>query len=242
MSTFQCFGHRGAAGYAPENTLLSVEKGIELGADWIHVDVRAAGEKCAVIRDERFETTTNGQGLVNQKSWDYIRSLDAGQGEKVPALAEVIDCVNGRAGINIEIKSHDTVSFVVSEIHRAVFRGGWMYNMFLVSSFNYLELQLIKCYDPHIDIGVMQAGSPLEYGKIAEELGAYSLHVCKSDIMPDQVDDAHRRGLKVFAYTVNTEEDLSYMYAMGVDGVFSDYPEKVVRWRSAHRAGLYAVT
>lgn len=242
METLLCFGHRGAAGHEPENTLLSVEKGIQLGADWIHLDVRAAGEKCAVIRNERLERTTNGHGNVHQKSWEYIRSLDAGKGQKVPSLTEVIDCIDGRAGINIEIKSHDTVSIVVSEIHRALFHKGWTYGRFLVSSFNCLELQLIKCYDPHINIGVLQAGFPLEYGKLAEELGAFSVHADKSLVMPKQVEDAHTRGLKMFAYTVNSEEDFALMLAMGVDGVFSDYPEKIVRWRSAHRAEHYALS
>jgi glycerophosphoryl diester phosphodiesterase len=242
MHNFLCFGHRGAAGHEPENTLLSIEKGIELGANWIHVDVRAVKEKCAVIRDECLEKTTNGHGIVHQKSWEYIRSLDAGKGQKVPSLTEVIDCIDRRAGINIEIKSNDTVSIVVSEIHRAVFRRGWAYNRFLVSSFNYLELQLVKCYNPHINIGVIHAGLSLEYTDLAEELGAYSIHVCKSTVTPEQVNEAHKRGIKVFAYTVNDKEDFTLMHAMGVDGVFSDYPEKIVHWRLGHKAEHYALS
>jgi glycerophosphoryl diester phosphodiesterase len=75
MEPLLCFGHRCAAGHEPENTLLAVERGFEFGADWIQIDVHAIEEKCAVIRDERLERTTNGHGNVDQKSWEYIRSL-----------------------------------------------------------------------------------------------------------------------------------------------------------------------
>jgi glycerophosphoryl diester phosphodiesterase len=114
MGDIKCFGHRGAAGHEPENTLLSVRRGVEFGADWIEIDVHAVGDNLAVIHDERLETTTNGSGSLKTKTWDYLKSLDAGKGEKIPTLAGVIDCVDRKVGIVIEIKNHDAASLVVN--------------------------------------------------------------------------------------------------------------------------------
>jgi glycerophosphoryl diester phosphodiesterase len=88
-----CFGHRGAAGYAPENTLASVEKAISLGADWVEVDVYAVENELVVIHDDRLERTTNGSGYIIEQSLEYLRSLDAGEGEKIPFLREIFDLV-----------------------------------------------------------------------------------------------------------------------------------------------------
>jgi glycerophosphoryl diester phosphodiesterase len=231
MKNIECFGHRGAAGHEPENTLLSVKYGMALGADWIEVDVHAVDGRLAVIHDECLEKTTNGVGYVKTKSWDYLRLLDAGKGQQIPTLGEVIDCIDRRAGLVIEIKNHDAVSNVVSEIHSAVFGKGWSYRQFIVSSLNYLELQMLQCYDPHIRVALVLGGAPLEYAKFAEQMGAYYLFADKNDITPGLVEEAHIRGLKVIAQTVNSEEDYLFLEGIGVDGVISDFPDRIVSWR-----------
>ncbi|HQH27580.1 MAG TPA: glycerophosphodiester phosphodiesterase family protein, partial [Oligoflexia bacterium] len=92
-------GHRGAMGHEPENTLRSVAKALTLGADWIEVDVYNAQDKLVVIHDDRLERTTDGTGRVVGQTLDYLRSLDAGKGEKIPFLEEVFAVVDHRAGI-----------------------------------------------------------------------------------------------------------------------------------------------
>jgi glycerophosphoryl diester phosphodiesterase len=231
MKNIKCYGHRGAAGHEPENTLLSVKCGIEFGSDWIEIDVHAVSGDLAVIHDERLEKTTNGSGLIKMKSWDYLRSLDVGKGQKIPTLCEVIDCIDRKAGLAIEIKNHDAASLVVSEIHKAVFYKGWTYKQFIVSSLNYLELQLVQCYDPHIRIALIKGGVIMEFAKFADQIGAYSIFANKSFITPELVEEAHIRGLKVVAQAVNTEEEYLFMEAMDVDGVVSDYPDRIISWR-----------
>jgi glycerophosphoryl diester phosphodiesterase len=231
MKNIKCFGHRGAAGHEPENTILSVKCGVDLGADWIEVDVHAVGNDLAVIHDERLEKTTNGFGFVKTKPWDYLRSLDAGKDQTIPTLREVIDSVYCRAGLVIEIKNHDAASLVVSEIHNAVFHKGWNYKQFMVSSLNYLELQLIQCYDPNIRIALIMGGIPMEFAKFAEQIGAYSMFAEKSSVTPELVEEAHIRGLKVVAQAINTEDEYLLMEAMDVDGVVTDYPDRVISWR-----------
>ena len=82
-----CIGHRGAMGYAPENTLKSLKKALELGASWVEGDVHYVDNNLIVMHDETLERTTNGKGYLADKTFSYLRSLDAGEGEKVPIFA-----------------------------------------------------------------------------------------------------------------------------------------------------------
>ena len=116
MKKLICFAHRGASGHEPENTLSAVEKAIELGADWIEVDVYAVKGELIIIHDERLERTTNGTGYVRDTSLAYLRSLDAGKGQCIPTLREVLDSVDRRAGINVELKGPNTAGLAVSLI------------------------------------------------------------------------------------------------------------------------------
>lgn len=224
-----CIGHRGAAGHAPENTLASVEKAISLRADWVEVDVYSVENELLVIHDERLERTTNGSGYVTEQSLAYLRSLDAGGGERIPFLHEVFDLVNCRAGINVELKGPGTAAPVVSLVNRYVKERGRDYRQILISSFNHHELQLVKRLEPRILTGALILALPLDFARFAEELGAYAVHPGSEFINREFVEDAHRRGLKVFVYTINHPDDLARMKALGVDGVFTDYPEIVKR-------------
>lgn len=231
MNRLLCFGHRGAAGHAPENTLAAVEKAISLGADWVEVDVYAVEGELVVIHDDRLERTTNGAGYVMEQSLEYLRSLDAGNGEKIPFLGEVFEQVNRRAGVNVELKGPETAAPVARLIDHYVKERGWRYQEFLVSSFDHHALRAIKHLQPNIRTGALILALPLEYARFAEELGAYSVHPGMEFLNRAFVEDAHRRGLKVFVYTVNRQEDLARVAALGVDGVFTDYPELVASWR-----------
>ena len=97
-------GHRGASGYEPENTLRSFEKALELGCSWIELDVHVVGDQLVVIHDDDLSRTTDGFGLVSTSSFNYLRSLNAGKGEQVPILQEVLDLVGQRCRVNIELK------------------------------------------------------------------------------------------------------------------------------------------
>jgi glycerophosphoryl diester phosphodiesterase len=226
-SDFICFAHRGASGHEPENTLLAIEKAIALGAHWIEIDVYCAEGEPVVIHDERLEKTTNGTGYVTQQSLAYLRSLDAGKGQKIPMLREVFDLVNGRAGINVELKGSGTAAPVV----RLIDEYRWFHEMYggwvLISSFDHSALAAIRSLDAAIPIGALGFGFPPGHAGFAQDLGAVSVHTPVSLVNRAFVRDAHRRGLKVFVYTVNDTEELKRLRAMGVDGVFTDYPELV---------------
>jgi len=224
---FLCIGHRGAMGHAPENTLLSVTKALDLGVKWIEIDVYFIDKELVVIHDDRLERTTDGIGYVQEQSLDYLRSLDAGKGEKIPLLREIFDLIDGRAGINIELKGVNTAEPVVKLIRKYLKLKTWNIAKFLVSSFNYHELFKAKQLFSELKIGALMCAVPIDYAKFGERLNAYSVNLSLEFVDKAFVEDAHSRGLKVFVYTVNHPEDIKKMYNLGVDGVFTNYPDRV---------------
>jgi len=197
MRKLICFAHRGASGHEPENTLLSVGKALELGAEWIEVDVYAVENELVVIHDERLERTTNGKGFVTQHSLAYLRSLDAGMGERIPYLREVFDLVRHRAGINVEIKGKNTVAPLVSLIDDYVNTRDWSYGQILVSSFDHNELMKVNSLQPEVKLGALCASLPFDCIHFAQELACYSVHLSMEFLDKRIVDDAHRRAEEI---------------------------------------------
>ena len=223
-----CFGHRGACGHEPENTVRSVRRALELGANGVEVDVYFADGRLVVIHDDTLERTTNGRGRVTKKSFAYLRSLDAGSGECIPTLAEIFDAVNRRAIINVELKGPRTAAPVAALIAEYVNRHGWSYGDFLVSSFDHARIREARQRCPGIRTGALIMKTPPGLAKFAAALGAWSVHASKRCVTPKLVADAHQRGLKVFVFTINQPGEIARMKTLGVDGVFSDFPERVV--------------
>lgn len=228
MSKFFCFGHRGAAGHEPENTLRSVRKALESGANGIEVDVHLADDHLVVIHDDTLDRTTNGTGAVAEKSFVYLRSLDAGRGERIPTLEEVFETVNRQAVINVELKGPGTASPVIRLIDRYVQERGWRYEDFLVSAFDHKQIETAIRLRPQIRIGALIGKVPPGLAAFAEQMGAWSLHPGKRCVTPELVVDAHRRGLKVLVFTIDKPAAIATMAALGVDGVFTNFPERVV--------------
>lgn len=228
---FLCIGHRGARGHAPENTLLSIDTGIRLGADMIEFDVQRCEGELVVIHDPRLERTTNGQGRVEDVSFEYLRSLDAGQSQQVPTLQEVLDLVEARVALNIEIKSAGGTATRVATALREALADGWSPSQFLVSSFHLPELYEFKQAAPEIPIAALVCGVPLDWAACAVELGAQALNVSAEFADARLLHDAHARGLKMYVYTVNHPDDMRRLRAAGFDGVFSDYPDRVLSIR-----------
>jgi glycerophosphoryl diester phosphodiesterase len=222
-----CFGHRGARGHEPENTIRSVRRALELGADGVEVDVHFADGRLVVIHDGTLGRTTNGRGRVVGKSFTYLRSLDAGLGERIPTLAEIFDVVDRRAVINVELKGPHTAAPVVTLIADYVNRLGWKFDDFLVSSFDHERIREAKRLCPEVRIGALIMKAPRGLAEFAEVLGACSLHAAKGCVTPKLVADAHRRGLKIFVFTVNQPSEIAQMNTLGIDGVFSDFPERL---------------
>lgn len=231
MRDFLCIGHRGARGHAPENTLLSINTGIRLGADMIEFDVQRCEDELIVIHDPRLERTTNGKGRVDQAQLSYLRSLDAGEGQQVPTLREVFDLVEARVALNIEIKSANGTAALVAARIRDALADGWTPSHFLVSSFHLPELYEFKQLAPEVPVAALVCGVPLDWAACAADLGASALNISADFADARLIYDAHARHLKIYAYTVNHPDEMASLRAAGVDGVFSDYPDRVLQVR-----------
>lgn len=221
-------GHRGAMGYEPENTLRSFEKAISLGVDMIELDVYVLHDgTLVVIHDDKVDRTTNGTGYVMDKTFSQLRKLDAGKGERIPTLQEVLDLVNRRAGIVIELKGEGTATAVATVIEEYVRNHQWQYDDFIVSSFRHPEVDIFRNKLLQVRWGAHIGGIPLTYAKFGEDLGAYAVKVDKDFINQAYVDDAHKRGLKMYVFTVNDYDDIEKIKSMGVDGIFTNYPDRL---------------
>jgi glycerophosphoryl diester phosphodiesterase len=220
-----CFAHRGASGHAPENTLLAITTALSMGVAWIELDVFAVQGELVVIHDSRVERTTNGRGNIHRLSLEYLRSLDAGGGEKIPFLGEVLDVVSGRAGVNIELKGKGTADLVAPLLHAHIAEGCFTPDQFLVTSFNHQEIRRFAELSPQIRTGANIFSLPLHNARFAEKLGVYSIEIQKDVLTRKFVEDAHRRGFKVFVFTINHSDDLEQMASLGVDGFFTNYPQ-----------------
>jgi len=223
-----CIGHRGAMGHAPENTLASIRKALEFGVPCVEIDVHYVDGQLIVFHDNRLERTTNGTGILLEQKFAYLRTLNAGDGEKIPTLQEVFETINLQAGVNIELKGPDTPHPVVEFISN-MRDVGWNDDLILISSFNHRELEQVRQLDPRIKLGAMMVGLPLDDAAFATSLGAYSVHLSLEFIDRRFVDDAHSRSLRVFVFSVNHPEDIKKMNDLGVDGVFTNYPERVLK-------------
>lgn len=230
MSSPLCIGHRGAKGYVAENTLPSFEYAIELGCDWIELDVYCVEDDLLVIHDDELDRTTNGSGLVMEQTLDYLRSLDAGDGARIPTLPEVINLVDRRCGINVDLKGKGTAQ-PVSELLQRYCRQGWDPEAFLLSSFNHKELAL---GDEVFRRGALYGKLLDDLWQRAEDLAAWSVNFDMKDVTEPLVSEAHERGYQVLVYTVNVDRDIMRMLDCGVDGLFSDFPDRVLKLRSSH--------
>lgn len=221
-------GHRGAMGYAPENTMKSFEKALELGVDVIEVDVhRAKSGEIVVIHDETVTRTMGREGEVAKMTLRELQALDAGAGERIPTLSQVLDYVNRRAKINIEIKNIGFAADMLKIIKHFVEKKNWSYEDFFVCSFIHPELRFIKELEPRVRISPLIMGLPETYAEFGEKLGAFSVNMDFEFINQEFVDDAHRRGIQVFAWTVNEPQDIARMKILGVDGIISDFPDRI---------------
>lgn len=222
----QIIAHRGASSLAPENTLKAMAKALELGVTAIEIDVQAADGELWVFHDRRLERCTNGKGVLTEQSRSYLEQLDAGEGEIIPTLWQVMSLIDGSCELHIELKGANTADAVAALTKRAENELGFTTNQWVVSSFHHPELARFATLRPDVRIGALTANLPLELAHFAEQLGAWSINCDVDFIDAALVDDAHSRGLKVLVYTVDHLADQQQLAAMGVDGIFTNRPDR----------------
>lgn len=223
---FTVLAHRGARGHAPENTLLAFDRCIKAGAKWIELDVQLHDGELWVFHDLNLERCTDGHGWLVDHPRDVLRKLDAGDGEQIPFLREALETIGRRAQVNVELKTAQGTAAAVATLLREFLARGWKVDDFMVSSFHLPELRDFHRRMPEVPMLMLLCGVPLNLAADAQALGAGTVGLDLNFVDDALVADAHQRGLKVFVYTVNEAEDVKRLRARGIDGVFSDFPER----------------
>jgi glycerophosphoryl diester phosphodiesterase len=224
--------HRGWSGKYPENTLLAFREAIKLGVPAVELDAQSTSDgKTVVIHDVMVDRTTNGHGAVRDMQFVQIRELDAGQGERVPTLEEVLDLCIGKVAVQLEVKGSGL------EQHLAVLweRYGARPD-FYFTSFNGLALALIKKTRPKAPVALLDQTTFIRPGfhdelakklvKQAQILGAFAIHPKFSTITPSLVMLIHEAGFLVQAWSVSREITPDQILASGIDGFTTNWPDQ----------------
>jgi len=220
--------HRGARSTHPENTLAAFQAALDCGSKAIELDIQEHDGELWVIHDRWLERTTNGKGLLKAQSRSALIELDAGCGEKIPTLRQVLDLISGQCALNIEIKGIDNIELLMEHLSYAEQQCNFTNEQIIVSSFNHLWLKQAKALKPELLLGALTSSVELDLAAFAEKLNAASINLYLDMVTEEYVQDAKTRGLKVYVYTVNEPLDWEWMESIGVDGIFCDYPKQAI--------------
>lgn len=237
MGNTMVIGHRGDAKNAPENTLISFKRAIEMGADGIELDVQMSKDgQLVVIHDERVDRTTDGIGFVKDFTLKEIKRLDAGikfgkkfSGERIPALYEVFDLIGNRNFIvNIEIKSGIVIYPDIEEKLVEMVMDYNLQDRVVISSFNHYSIREVKKIAPELKIGLLYECGLVEPWHIANRMHAYSLHPFYFNIIPELVAGCKKNNVKLFPWTVDKKDDMERMIKSGVDAIITNDPQTLI--------------
>jgi glycerophosphoryl diester phosphodiesterase len=216
-------GHRGAAGHAPENTLAAIQKGIALGVDFVEIDVRRTADGVLVVlHDETVNRTTDGKGRVDRLSLQEVKKFNAGNGEHIPTLEEVLRIASERAGLMLELKITGVAQQTVNAVREAGFRDPVIY-----ASFLHDELNHVRAVDPGASLMVLFSALSRASVARAMKYGSSYVGLRHDKATHALVDSFHRADLLVFVYTANTPSDIQRALTLDVDGVISNFPDRI---------------
>ena len=225
----QKIGHRGAKGYTTENTLASFEKAIALQVDVIELDVHVckSGE-LVVFHDFTLERLTNGIGEIAKHTLEELKQLHIASAYKIPTLIETLEFINRRCKINIELKGRNTAQPVAELIEFFVQNKDWNPTDFIVSSFQYEELATFSSLSGNtIPLAILTQASVQQAIDWALAFNATHIHPHFSLITTDNCNFAKEKGLKINTWTVNEPIDIEHVKRFAIDGIISDFPDRI---------------
>ncbi|WP_406967970.1 glycerophosphodiester phosphodiesterase [Flavisericum labens] len=221
-------GHRGALAYIAENTIPSIEKALSFNIDGIEVDVHlcATGE-LVVFHDFTLDRVTNGKGELKKHSLSELKQLKVKEEYKIPTLQEVLNVIDKKCLLNIELKGRGTAAKTCEVIETYVNEKGWRYSDFIVSSFQHHELEDVYNINKQIPLAVLTKASVAEAIEFAETINTKIIHPNFALLTRGNVKIAQQSGYKVNTWTVNDPDTIARMKDYGVDGIISDFPDRL---------------
>lgn len=217
--------HRGASGYAPENTLLAFQKAIDLGCDKVELDVRLTKDKeIVVIHDDSVDRTTDGRGGVAQLTLKQIKKFNCTEKQKIPTLREVIDLCKGEIDLQIELKT----AGVAKPVYNLLVENDIVSNV-VITSFKLRFLQEMSMLDRKVNLGLL-----FEEYIISKKIILWIIgrliginYVCPNYPVINEkiVNRAHKLGMKVYVFDVKNKKEGERLISMGVDEIGTDFPK-----------------
>lgn len=231
---FAVIAHRGASFYAPENTYVSFDRALAMGAKHLELDVHMSADgKLVVIHDAKLDRTTNGSGMVGEKTLVELLSLDAGSwfgpeftGERIPVLEDLMRRYRNRAHLHIEIKGGGQAT--VEEVGKLV-RELEMADQVTVTSFSMDRIEEMRKGFPEIKTGILVREVTEPVMEKAKALGIAQICPRADQITPELVKALKERGFGVRAWGVRNEALMENVIHSGADGMTVDFPDKALK-------------
>ena len=213
----QIIAHRGASFLEPENTLKAIERAIKMGANFVEVDVRVSKDnELVIMHDPDVNRTTDGNGLIKDYTVQELKNFDAGEGESIPTLEEVIACVKDSIGLIIEIKEPGTEVKILEKVDEHNLEN------VILTSFYHKSIKNARKTDPSVDAGIIFAGQPVDVNQMVSSAGANVIFPGYKYLDEDLIKQAHGNGISVYPWTVDDEEMFEKLVEMGVDGIVTN--------------------
>ncbi|MBR5261140.1 MAG: glycerophosphodiester phosphodiesterase [Oscillospiraceae bacterium] len=237
------YGHRGASGYAPENTLEAFRLSMDMGADGFELDVHMSADgELVVIHDESVDRTTNGTGLVKDLTLAQLKQLDASagmdeyRGAKIPTLSEVFDLVRDTHHIvNVEIKTDECFYPEIEEKCLALAKEKGVEDRIIYSSFNHFTLLRMRELKPDVKLGMLFGDILIKPWEYAKSLTVDYVHPMKMNIyVPDFIEEAAANNLGINMWTINDEETMLRCLNCGA-GIITNYPDIAIKLRDENK-------
>ena len=240
--------HRGASGYAPENTMAAFDKALEMKADYIEIDVQLSKDgEVVLMHDGMIDRTTDGSGSVDDYTLEELKQLDAGSwfgpqfaGEQIPTLEEVLDTYRGKIGILIEIKNAAQHPGIEEKVAAALEKRNMdkpNNGKIIVQSFDHGSIAHFNALLPNVDTGVLVGynAEGISDAQLAQ-FATYADYVNPNHQMADTdlVSRIHDYGMQIAPYTINDQSRINELMEYGVDGIISDYPDLVGHSSAPH--------
>lgn len=229
--------HRGFSGEYPENTMRAFIEAAQAGCDGIETDLHMTKDGVIVIcHDESINRTTNGSGYIAEYNYKDLCKFDAGiklgkefMNEKIPCLEEVLEFIKDKnLLVNLELKNN-IVPY--NGMEKKVIEKIYEYKLeknVIVSSFNHYSMVKVKKLDSKIKTGLLYCATLYKVHEYAEKLEADALHPFYPAIMDENIiKDIKKNGILINAYTVNEEADMKRLISLGIDGIITNYPDRL---------------
>jgi len=230
--------HRGASAVAPENTMAAFRRAVAMGVDCIETDLHLSRDgRLIIVHDATLNRTTNGDGLVKNFTFSELRQLDAGRwfsedfaGERLPAVEELLDLAEP-ADLSLYLEIKGGAGYGVERAVISALRGRKESKAAVILCFDPSVLDRIHQLDRLLMTGLLFESDGLDMVREAVRVGARQIAPRGDCVTSELLEDAHRRGLKVIAWTINDPVQMRALASAGVDGIMTNHPDRLIAVR-----------